>query len=91
MVIILLSWHFSCSIIAVMRQEDGQMAARTKEIWEKNLAVLQARATGLDHLPPLPANPPPLRRVKVLEGKYASLQVQSKEGRRVTLHSPRRA
>jgi spore maturation protein CgeB len=74
-----------------MKQENGEEALGVDKIWEKNLAALQARPENLDHLPPLPAHPPPFHRVKLLEGECASLQVLGEEGRRVTLHSPRRA
>jgi len=74
-----------------MECEPGEKANRPEEIWKKNLAVLKARAPGLDHLPGLPSQPPPLHRVKVLDGKYPSVQVLGEEGRRATLHSPRRA
>jgi hypothetical protein len=66
-------------------------AVEGNEIWEKNLAALKARPGNLDLLPPLPDSPPPLQRVKLLAGKHVSLQVLGEDGRRVTLHSPRRA
>jgi len=74
-----------------MEYEAGKKVNRTKEIWEKNLAALRARGPTLDYLPPVPASPPALHRVQVLEGQHPSLRVLGQEGRRVTLHSPRRA
>jgi hypothetical protein len=53
--------------------------------------VLKARPAGLDFLPCLPESPPQLHKVKPLTGDHPSLQVISDEGRRVTLHSTRRA
>jgi spore maturation protein CgeB len=66
-------------------------AVEGKETWEKNLAALKARPGNLDLLPPLPTIPPPMQRVKLLAGEHVSLQVLGEDGRRVTLHSPRRA
>jgi spore maturation protein CgeB len=66
-------------------------AVEGHEIWEKNVAALKARPGDLDLLPPLPAAPPPLQRVRLLAGEHVSLQVLGEDGRRVTLHSPRRA
>jgi spore maturation protein CgeB len=74
-----------------MRNDDGKRAAGGAEIWERNLAALQARPGGPDFLPCLPAWPPQFHKVKPLTGEHPSLQVISAEGRRVTLHSPRRA
>lgn len=74
-----------------MRSESGKQAFRCEEIWGKNLAALKARAAGPDYLPGLPPKPPRFHRVKLLDGEYASLQILGEKGRRVTLHSPRRA
>ena len=74
-----------------MRQENGEKAVRHRELWEKNLTALKARPKGFDHLPPLPAKPPSFQRVKLLVGENASLRVLGENGRKVTLHSPRRA
>jgi spore maturation protein CgeB len=74
-----------------MRNDDGKRAAGCAEIWERNLAALQARPAGLDFLPCLPECPPQLHKVKPLTGEYPSLQVMSDEGRSITLHSTRRA
>ena len=74
-----------------MRKDNGQREGRCQEIWEKNLAILQARAEWFDCLPPLPGTPHPFQQVKFLPGEYPSLQVMGEEGRSVTLHSPRRA
>jgi spore maturation protein CgeB len=74
-----------------MRPETEYMAARRQAIWEKNLAALKSRPERLDLLPALPPSPPPLVNVAFLDGAHPSLQVMSDEGRKVTLHSTRRA
>ncbi len=66
-------------------------AVEKNATWEKNLAALKARPGNLDLLPPLPATPPLLQRVNLLAGEHVSLQVLGEDGRRITLHSPRRA
>lgn len=74
-----------------MKTAANALGIEEHEVWERNVAALKARPDHLDLLPPLPAEPPPLQRVKLLAGKYASLQVLGEDGRRITLHSPRRA
>jgi|UniRef100_A0A7V6A3J7 spore maturation protein CgeB len=74
-----------------MRNADGKTAAGCPETWERNLAALQARPAGLDLLPGLPEGPPRFHTVRIIAGEVPSLQIVSDEGRRVTLHSTRRA
>lgn len=74
-----------------MWKDGGQSVERCKETWEKNLATLKSRSEGSDRLPPLPADPPSLHKVRFLAGEHPSIKVLGEEGRGVTLHSPRRA
>uniref|UniRef100_A0A7C3UWX1 Glycosyltransferase Maf N-terminal domain-containing protein n=1 Tax=Desulfobacca acetoxidans TaxID=60893 RepID=A0A7C3UWX1_9BACT len=75
-----------------METKIGKPAQGGSGTWEKNLCALKARPQGPDLLPEQPARPPQLHKVRLLTaGEYPSLQVMGQEGRRVTLHSSRRA
>ncbi len=74
-----------------MNRAGGPKTGGDLEAWQRNYELLKARPAGVDCLPSLPAAPPQLQRVRFLAGKHPSLKVLGKEGRGVTLHSPRRA
>ncbi len=60
------------------------------EVWKANRQALKGRKASGDRLPPLPARPPALRKVRLRPGALPSLSVPGPGGKAVTLHSCRR-